>query len=713
MRFLANLSLRLLLVGGFLICAVLTAFSGGAGIFSLNQVKAVMLDTQKEVSANVADQNQRIQQLIPLRNLIVDISEGKSVEDLEKSTSALTGLTGKSAPASAGIDQIYAAIKDLIENKKEVISSAAQLDTLVQTTIQTLEEINTLTKTGVTLTVDESVASIEGEIASVNDIISRLTAKPDDEAGVEASDNGLSAKQISDRMDELMMVSEMSISAVRAAMSVQSIANRQLALVNDIVTAENQAGLDQASGKILALKNNINSELIELPEHETTTELLDKLQLFSSAFDGMIEAKKQEIAMTGQLSATFGKIVGQIESVEKKVLSDGKELNTSVGRSMEASAGTVNRWQATQMILVIAAIVLALAIGFWISGRITRPLNHAIDMLNDIAEGDGDLTVRLDETSSNEVGRLGFWFNRFVEKLQGIIGDISKNSEPLDKIATDVLGVSENMAAGSEEMVQTSNRVADSANHMKDDLADAAGAMENASSRLGRVLTSVEDIAATIRDISDSTDKTRSSSSQAVEQTTQAAEKITLLGESADAIGDVVDTISEISNQTNLLALNATIEAARAGESGKGFAVVAMEIKELAAQTANATADIKQKIDNIQEATTLAIDRINTVQTDIQSVNGMIDGVAAAVEEQSVTTNDISSEIGEVSGDIAQVSQRVADSSSGINDIAVDMADVNGAVTEMAEKSDIVKTFSGNLDQLSSELKQAVDQFKI
>ncbi len=109
----------------------------------------------------------------------------------------------------------------------------------------------------------------------------------------------------------------------------------------------------------------------------------------------------------------------------------------------------------------------------------------------------------------------------------------------------------------------------------------------------------------------------------------------------ANEINKVTETINEIADQTNLLALNATIEAARAGEAGKGFAVVANEIKELAKQTTEATREIKQRIDGVQESSNKTISAINSITTTITNSSDVVSGMAAAVEEQAVTTQEI------------------------------------------------------------------------
>ncbi len=132
------------------------------------------------------------------------------------------------------------------------------------------------------------------------------------------------------------------------------------------------------------------------------------------------------------------------------------------------------------------------------------------------------------------------------------------------------------------------------------------------------------------------------------------------LGQSSAEIGQVIKVITSIAQQTNLLALNATIEAARAGEAGKGFAVVAYEVKELAKETAKATADISHKIESIQADTKGAVAAIGQIGVVISQINDIQNNVASAVEEQSVTSNEITRSLAEAARGGAAISQSIA-----------------------------------------------------
>jgi len=366
------------------------------------------------------------------------------------------------------------------------------------------------------------------------------------------------------------------------------------------------------------------------------------------------------------------------------------------------------------MIIISVVCVLAVLILMWfVAGSISRPVKNVVAGLKDAAEGDGDLTKRLDVKSKDEVGNLSRWFNVFIKKIQGIISNISENSDHLDLSSSDLLSISKEMSEGADKMSSKSNSVAAAAEEMSSNMTSVAAAVEQSSTNISMVSAAAEEMTATISEISENTEKTRFTSNKAVSRAKKASENISHLSNSAKEIGKVVETITEISEQTNLLALNATIEAARAGDAGKGFAVVAGEIKNLAKQTAEATLEIKEKIENIQNSTSDTVGEIEEVTVEISSVNEMIDTVAAAVEEQSVTTKEIANNVTQAAQGIQEVTENVTLSSTVANEISRDITDVNQTANEMSASSTQVDKSAGNLNKLSEDLNKIIGQFKV
>ncbi|MGD9365052.1 MAG: methyl-accepting chemotaxis protein [Desulfobacteraceae bacterium] len=372
--------------------------------------------------------------------------------------------------------------------------------------------------------------------------------------------------------------------------------------------------------------------------------------------------------------------------------------------------------QALQWVaLIVAAVGIAaiVAIALLITRSIVRPVQGVVASLTDLAQGEGDLTTRLAVSTKDEIGQLAQRFNEFMEKLHAMIKDITKGVETLSSSSTELSAISQQMSAGAEQTSGKSNAVATAAEEMSTNMNSVSAAMEQSSTNTGMVASASEEMTATINEIAKNAENARGISDQAVHQTQTAGEQMTELGRAAQAIGKVTETITEISEQTNLLALNATIEAARAGEAGKGFAVVANEIKELAKQTAEATLDIKQQIDGIQNSTGGTVEAIEQIGQVIANVNEIVSTIATAVEEQSVSTQEIADNISQVSNGIGEVNENVAQSTHVAGEITRSISEVNQAADEMANSSSQVRLSAEELSQLAEQLNEMVGRFKL
>jgi len=351
-----------------------------------------------------------------------------------------------------------------------------------------------------------------------------------------------------------------------------------------------------------------------------------------------------------KLFAPWGWIVGTgiyLDDVDK-ALADKQA-------AIQAAIATERNWLLGAMVLVLAALAATIT---YIARRISRPIQKAGAMLKDIAEGEGDLTRRLEVATSDELGEMAKWFNTFIGKLQAIIGQVSQNA---------------GQVAGS----------------------------------------AAEEMSATINEISQNTEKARQITGEAVSQARACTGHVSSLGDAAQQIGKVVETITEISEQVNLLALNATIEAARAGEAGRGFAVVANEIKELAKQTAAATMEIKAKVEGIQNSTRGTIGGIETITGVVGQINEIVATIATAVEEQSVTTREIAGNVAQAARGIGDVNGNVAQSSSVSGEIARQIAGVNQAASDISGACGQVGGQATQLKGLSEKLTELVGRFKV
>ncbi len=400
---------------------------------------------------------------------------------------------------------------------------------------------------------------------------------------------------------------------------------------------------------------------------------------------------------------------------EAMPLFDGDKLSGWVSENASKADATANTRQLTMMLLgvFLACLIVVIPFIYWFAASFVRIVNNVVDGLKDIAEGEGDLTRRLQVKSKDELGELAGWFNIFMEKLQQIIKKIAGSIAIVNSSSTDLGQLALQMTQGAENVSKESESIATASDSVNQNIGSIAASMEQSSINLSTVATAAEEMTATINEIGRNSSAANSISSKAAEQMQSASQAITNLGVSVQAIGKVTDVINEISDQTNLLALNATIEAARAGEAGKGFAVVANEIKELAVQTAGATSEIKTKINEIQLSTAKTVNDIQSTATIIDKVNESVTAIATAIEEQSATTREIADNIAQASSGVQEVNKNVAETTTIVNEMAENSSSANKQAESMLKQSNVIRESTDNVAEKAKQVDGLVKQFRV
>jgi methyl-accepting chemotaxis protein len=362
------------------------------------------------------------------------------------------------------------------------------------------------------------------------------------------------------------------------------------------------------------------------------------------------------------------------ESQKALMAEDRRELKSTT----EAANFTLI---AITLIATVLGIVVSVVIGRGTVGGIKKIVNR----LKDIAQGEGDLTQRVDQDRKDELGDLGRWFNTFIERIHDVISEVGAASHEVAGAATQIAASSEQMATGmgdqSTQVAQISSAVEQMSASVIEVASKSAEAANNAedSGRVaqegGRVVTE------TIQGMNGISDAV-----------TASAESVAELGKRGEQIGQIIEVINDIADQTNLLALNAAIEAARAGEHGRGFAVVADEVRKLADRTTKATEEIGESITSIQTETGQAVERMNAgteqvqvgvekatlaghsleqIVTGAQDVASMIQAIAAAAEEQSAAAEQVSRGIQSVSAVTTQCAEGASQSAMAASQLSV------------------------------------------
>ncbi|MBB4196559.1 hypothetical protein CCR94_15455 [Rhodoblastus sphagnicola] len=229
----------------------------------------------------------------------------------------------------------------------------------------------------------------------------------------------------------------------------------------------------------------------------------------------------------------------------------------------------------------------------------------------------------------------------------------------------------------------TARKLAAEAERTRDRAAAVSGTTAETADNVRSVAQAADELTASIREIATQVDQSRKFADLATGDANGASAKVRGLAESSARIGEIVNMINAIASQTNLLALNATIEAARAGEAGRGFAVVAIEVKHLASQTAKATEEIGSQINAVQAATheaVLAMDQINGRIAEMSHIAAVI---AAAVEEQSVSTANIAHSVQRASDGAGAVSRTISGVSNSADETLSAAREAAGAISRM------------------------------
>ncbi|WP_425400552.1 methyl-accepting chemotaxis protein [Aeoliella sp.] len=325
-----------------------------------------------------------------------------------------------------------------------------------------------------------------------------------------------------------------------------------------------------------------------------------------------------------------------------------------------------------------------------------------------VAPGDED-TVETRNVFSNIANAV----NAMSDKLRGLIRNLASNAGQLAATSQQLSSTANDLASGAEETTGQSATVAAAAEEMSTNMTNMASSTEEMTTNVQSVAKAVDELTASIGEIAKTAEQASNIAQNATQLTDSSNQTIGQLGEAAEEIGKVIEVIQDIAEQTNLLALNATIEAARAGEAGKGFAVVATEVKELARQTADATQDIRVRIEGIQSSTKEAVRSIADVGEAIQQVNSTSSTIASAVEEQSITTKEIAANVNQTASATTTVSTGVAESASACTEISRNIVGVDQAAKQTAQGASETQTVGGQLSELSEELQRIVGQFKV
>lgn len=374
------------------------------------------------------------------------------------------------------------------------------------------------------------------------------------------------------------------------------------------------------------------------------------------------------------------------------------QFNKAISANFLQQLDVVDAWSLRSRIaglVMLCFVVIVCVVAWWvIQSKVVLPLRSLAVRLQDIAEGEGDLTRRIEVNGQNEIDEVGVWFNVFIGRIEAIVRQVAEHAVTLGQATTELAATSMEAAHQSAKQQEQAERITATMNEMSGAVQEISRTTQNAAGDAQKAEESAKSGGETVR----ATVETIGSLLQSNQETSTRIEE---LGRSSDAIGKIIGVINDIAGQTNLLALNAAIEAARAGEQGRGFAVVAGEVRRLAERTSAATKEVDQTVRAIQQGTADAVEAMRSSMSKVQSgvdsahsagealasiihgsesVQKMVTQIAAAATEQSYSTKSVTENVKEIATIIEHIAAGSQQSVEACQQLAVLSNELAGLV---------------------------------
>ena len=480
-------------------------------------------------------------------------------------------------------------------------------------------------------------------------------------------------------------------------------------------TIEEKEQIEKTLEKIAENNANIRKSyetLISSPEENALyTEWSNLWDKYRSSATKVLEQSRRE---TGNLPREAIYLNNQATKIGKQadaVLAKDLELNNKgAADETQAAQDTYSSVLTMLAIIVGIAILLGASVSYYMIRGVSSGIASIVEPMQ--ALGKGDLSAEVPhQGEKTEIGHMADALQIFKTALiakrsadEAAARDAEAKIERgrrVDNITRDfeqmIGNIVDNVASASSQLESSANTLSTTASRSQELSTTVASVSDEASANVQSVASATEELSSSVNEISRQVQESARMASSAVGQARSTTDRVSELSKAATRIGDVVELINTIAGQTNLLALNATIEAARAGEAGRGFAVVASEVKALAEQTAKATGEIGQQINDIQGATQDSVKAIKEISGTIEKLSEISSTIAAAVEEQGAATQEISRNIQQAAQGTQQVSSNIVD--------------VQRGATETGTASTQVLTAAQTLSMDSGRLKTEVSKF--
>nr|WP_256823959.1 methyl-accepting chemotaxis protein [Pseudomonas kurunegalensis] len=366
---------------------------------------------------------------------------------------------------------------------------------------------------------------------------------------------------------------------------------------------------------------------------------------------------------------------------------------------MDKAFSMLSTFRTSAVIATVVAVVIIIGLLGLLIRVLMQPLHTMTRAMEDIAEGEGDLTKRLRIHNHDEFGILGNAFNRFVERIHSSIREVSSATEQVNEVALRVISASNSSMTNSDEQSNRTNSVAAAINELGAAAQEIAGNAAQASQHASSARLLAEEGQQVV-------ERNIAAMNRLSDLIVTSSEHIETLNSKTVNIGQILEVITSISQQTNLLALNAAIEAARAGEAGRGFAVVADEVRNLAHRTQESAQQVQTMIEELQ------VGARESVETMDQSQRHSQDSVQIA-NQAGERLDSVTVRIGEIDGMNQSVATATEEQTAVVEAINMDINEINMLNQEGVENLQATLRACSDLEQQAGRLKHLVGSFRI
>jgi len=406
-----------------------------------------------------------------------------------------------------------------------------------------------------------------------------------------------------------------------------------------------------------------------------------------------------ELFSPNGLSVFSNKIEGELIAISQQVKVGDKTwtLKSYIDKQqIQANTSALN-WKITVALLISAVVIILLSV--MMLNIAFKPLQQLKSVVQELSQGNGDLTQRLAVQSQDEIGAISTGINQFIEQLQKMFIEFAKSSNQIDTV--------------SEQLVLDSQANAETLNQHNMETEQAITAITQMSTTADSIAQNAAHAAKLTEQTNASAEVSKQTVDSAVQGVTSLVDEvaamshsISTMNEDTNKISSVLAVIGSIADQTNLLALNAAIEAARAGEQGRGFAVVADEVRALAARTQQSTSQINDMLSKLLSTTDQVVNAMTSTQASCESTAENTNQVMSSL---NVVTDSIA-EINDLNTLMATSAEEQSQVTEEVNRNMVEIQQIVNSLNDAAEKT---TSTAGELEATSSSLRVGLGQFKV